>query len=714
MRLRYPQFLSAATIAFLPACLLGAQPKQAEISSRPQVITLGDSAVPLTGPWKFAPGDSPWSMNPSPDAPELLIKSPDWAQPGFDDSHWASLDLTPSGDNFDLQSSAQSEVPGWSARGFPGLSGYAWYRLSLRVADPTRPLSLKMPADFEDVYQVYANGKFIGQFGSFDSSPPVVYFPRPVIFTITPIAPGGQIDLALRFYLSPNPNLHTAGAGGMRSPPLLGLPIAVGLIQSSQSTHIAFGRFGRLLALLLYLLMAPAALWAWFENRREVTFLWLFVSLVTTVFYNAIDIIGATTALFSQSDILFCQLVILGPIWLPVWIMVWWSWFGLRGKRWIPIVTGITVPLTMLADYYAIIAAHLPDSLSWVGQRGCQNASLVLIVVNCLLLLVVLIEGYRREHTEALLATVPIGLLELAALFSYFTPMFGLPFPGLNLFGLTVDASSLASILLALVLGALFLHRAVRDNVRQELARQTLHTELEQARELQQRVLVPEDLHSPHFAVEAEYSAAQIVGGDFFVTIIGRDGSLCVVIGDVSGKGISAAMLVAVLVGAARTRAAQDFDPLTMLQTLDDRLGGRSGGHFATCVAAQLFPNGVLRLANAGHLPPYLNGCELDLEGSLPLGIAGQCSPTKMQVQLRQGDILTFMTDGVVEARNKRGELLGFDQARVLSRKSPADVVSEVQAYGQDDDVTVVRVSFLRAEEIGPSANLAARQPVTA
>jgi len=703
MCLKHLQLLGAMWLALLPVSALGAPPKQGGISPNGPVIILGDSAVPLTGPWKFSPGDSPWRGD-----------SPLWAEPGFDDSRWPTLDLTPQADSFDLASSDQSRAPGWTAKGFPDLTGYAWYRMSIRVSDPSRQLSLKMPTDFDDAYQVYANGRFVGQFGRFDSSSPTLFFARPVTFALLPSTSAGQIDLALRFYMSPNPNLHSAGAGGMRSPPVLGLPLTAGLIQSSQEVSFAFGRFGRLLTMLLFLLMAPGVLWAWFENRRQLTFLWLFISLVSTVLYNYLDFISGATLLLTRNEPMFWLLVVLGPVWLPTWIMVWWSWFALRNRRWIPIAAWLTAPLTAFADYDAFLAARLPASLPSMTRASYIHASLLIVVIACILLLVVLIEGYRRDPTEALLAAVPIGLLELAALFSYFTPMFGLPFPALHFFGLAIDDSSIASILLALVLGALFLRRFLRDRVHDELSRQSLRSELEQARELQQRVLVPEDLHSPHFAVEAEYRPAQIVGGDFFVNIIGRDGSLCVVIGDVSGKGISAAMLVAVLVGAARTRAAQDFDPITMLKTLDDRLGGRSGGHFATCLAAHLFPNGVLRLANAGHIPPYLNGCELDIEGSMPLGIAGQCNPTKTQFQLRQGDILTFITDGVIEAKNKRGELLGFDQARVLSQKPPADVVSEVLAYGQDDDITVVRVTFLRSEAIGPSANLAARQPAPA
>jgi hypothetical protein len=88
-----------------------------------RVITLGDSVVALDGMWRFAPGDSPW-----------VSGEPMWAQPGFDDSHWASMDLTPKAGSVDLYSGVAGYLPGWARRGYPDLSGYAWYRLRVKTA----------------------------------------------------------------------------------------------------------------------------------------------------------------------------------------------------------------------------------------------------------------------------------------------------------------------------------------------------------------------------------------------------------------------------------------------------------------------------------------------------------------------------------------------------------------------------------------------------
>ena len=91
-------------------------------------VTLGQSAVPLYGPWKFTVGDSP--IDPK-------TGKPLWAEPDFDDSKWETVDLTPKDGDFDPNSGLSGYVPGWTAKGHPGYWGYAWYRI--RVAVQARP-----------------------------------------------------------------------------------------------------------------------------------------------------------------------------------------------------------------------------------------------------------------------------------------------------------------------------------------------------------------------------------------------------------------------------------------------------------------------------------------------------------------------------------------------------------------------------------------------
>jgi len=708
MRLRYPQLLAASLALFLSSPTYGAKRPLESVPAPPPglSVTLADSALPLNGPWRFSPGDSPWTTN-------LASGVPIWTRAAFDDSSWATVDLTPAPDSTGGPTNSPGWIPGWTRRGYPNLTGFAWYRLRLHITDPNRALWLKMPANFEDAYEIYANGQLVGSFGSFTATDLVPYYPQPASFPLPPIPPDGQLELALRVYMTASTPARVPDAGGLHDPPVIGIASTIQLLQHAEKVSSLHARFGDFFLALLTLLVVPLALWALVGNPQERT--WLFLALALVVQAVAI-LVGAaahlTTAISAASGDLWGEVILL-PAGLLLWVLFWWSWFQLGRTRWIAIASCVAG----VAQVLARIAALSPSlGLNLVAPAHLQLfrvLSLLAVTAQAALLIVILNEGFRRRESEGLYATLPVLLLIIANYTRYLFLWFSVP-TFFHAFSLGFSAVDLELTLMIAVIAPLAARRFMDDRLRKRQAHQLLEQEFELARQLQQRVLVPEELHSTHFDVETEYRSAQTIGGDFFVSLVGRDGSLCVVIGDVSGKGVGASMLVAVLVGAARTRAAQDFDPITMLQTLDERLSGRSGGSFATCLAAQLFPNGVLRIANAGHIPPYLNGCELDLDGSLPLGIAGKLNPAKKQFQLRQGDILTFMTDGIIEATNKEGELLGFEQARVLSQKHPAAIVSEAQSFGQEDDITAIRVSIVRTEAIGPSAPIAARQAVHA
>ncbi|HET9101077.1 MAG TPA: PP2C family protein-serine/threonine phosphatase [Acidobacteriaceae bacterium] len=164
-----------------------------------------------------------------------------------------------------------------------------------------------------------------------------------------------------------------------------------------------------------------------------------------------------------------------------------------------------------------------------------------------------------------------------------------------------------------------------------------------------------------------------------------------IVVGDVAGHGLQAAMLVSLLVGAIRNQADTSFDPLSLLQSLNRRLLGRGHAN-ATCLALCMAPDGSATLANAGHLPPYVNGKEMSMEGALPLGTAEDTEFAVMHFQLEPGDRLTFVSDGVVEATNEERELFGFARTQEISNQPAATIAAMAQKFGQEDDITVVSV----------------------
>ena len=219
-----------------------------------------------------------------------------------------------------------------------------------------------------------------------------------------------------------------------------------------------------------------------------------------------------------------------------------------------------------------------------------------------------------------------------------------------------------------------------------------LESEMEAARQVQQVILPDPGRSFPGYAVESVYRPARQVGGDFFQILpVGNDG-LLIVVGDVAGKGLPAAMLVSLLVGSIRASAEDTHDPVLMLRRLHDRLVGRTSGGFSTALAAYIDEDGVVTIANAGHLSPYLDGREVELPGALPLGIISGGQYEATSVGLRRGSRLTFFSDGVVEAQNANGELFGFDRAREISMKSASAIVNAAVQFGQSDDITVVTI----------------------
>ena len=232
-----------------------------------------------------------------------------------------------------------------------------------------------------------------------------------------------------------------------------------------------------------------------------------------------------------------------------------------------------------------------------------------------------------------------------------------------------------------------------RRRLRLELDKAALDTELAAAREIQ-RLMVPEELRpTPGYAIESIYRPAAQVGGDFF-QVIPLGGQTLVVVGDVSGKGLSAAMIVSMLIGMLHTISRISRDPAQILVELNNRLYEHKHGGFVTCLAVRLDPSGSAVLANAGHLPPWLNGVEIGFAGSLPLCIVASAVPEQVTLEMRPGDRLTLITDGVVEARDAQGDLFGFDRTQALMRQqaSPLILAEAAIHHGQEDDLTVISI----------------------
>jgi len=221
--------------------------------------------------------------------------------------------------------------------------------------------------------------------------------------------------------------------------------------------------------------------------------------------------------------------------------------------------------------------------------------------------------------------------------------------------------------------------------------RERASSELAAARSVQELMIPRESPQTPGFHVDTVYTPATEVGGDFFHIQATGDGGLLIVIGDVAGHGLQAAMNVSMLMGALR-RSPQT-EPGKLLAGLNEVLVGSSS--FTTCEAAFFSANGELVIASAGHPPPYLNSQEVTLPGGLPLGVVAGVVYEETRLYLHPGDRLLMMSDGVSEARKPNGELFGFDRVRNLSSQSAFFIADAAKEFGQEDDITVLTVRRL-------------------
>jgi len=248
------------------------------------------------------------------------------------------------------------------------------------------------------------------------------------------------------------------------------------------------------------------------------------------------------------------------------------------------------------------------------------------------------------------------------------------------------------------LLGIVTLAILARDLIRDRREKQRMAAELEAGRAVQQ-VLIPEEIPTiPGFNIQSVYKPYGEVGGDFFQVLpVNSDrtaGGVLAIIGDVSGKGMPAAMTVSLLVGSVRTLAHYTQSPGEILAAMNQRMLARSHGGFTTCLVLRADLDGTLTIANAGHIAPYLGGKELPLENGLPLGLAAETVYAESTFQLAQGQRLTLVTDGVAEARDKSGALFGFDRTAAISSQSADQIAKTAELFGQDDDITVLTLAY--------------------
>ncbi len=320
------------------------------VGGRPDPPELRAAATLLNGPWKFHTGDDP-----------------SWAEASTDDSGWHTIDLTAAPGSHDGDVGLPDYVGGWMARGFPGYTGYAWYRRAVHVPAADTSWEILGPTLVEDGYEIYWNGRLLGGSGRLGPAPRVVGT-RPMKFGLPADAAGSQGVLAVRAYKLPGEG--SADGGGMHSAPMLApKPIGDALHRVQWQRTIA-GYIVDAIEPLCMLAVIALALWCAFRSSHKSFLLFASIALALTAARRSNNAITAWTDLMSLPAYAWLAKV----MWIPTvtaWTLAWNRW-GLRPWRSIDV-------LAVALAFAAIIGILIDSKLVTTGSRLGSIALFVLI-----------------------------------------------------------------------------------------------------------------------------------------------------------------------------------------------------------------------------------------------------------------------------------------------------------------------------------------------
>ena len=634
---------------------------------------LGKGAALLDGKWQFHLGD---------DAA--------WADPAIDDA---------TGRNGWEQLTADKP---WGGQGHASYTGFAWYRrhINLELAPDASPdVALFLPP-VDDAYEVYWNGVLVGHDGGF---PPYLVWhfrPPPKTMGLGPVRSG---VLAFRVYKVPLGSFDTGLQGGFNAAPAIGSPEAIGALKAASDFRWLQRSQFRFAMNSLYALVSLLCLLTWLRDRRQWLLFWMAGYAISPV---VIDVLLNLQIPFRTNVALGLAQPFFGLIQVSLWyvlVLILRLDENLRLMRTIRIIAVIELAVFSLDG---MLVSVIPSVPAWWTQQSQLADGILTAIFTTLQLTPLVLVGYavlrgRKLSPERWVVAIcafisdfiPVfrSALEQGSRYTHWTLGDKIAAPLFIVNGNAINAQSLSSTLLLIAL-IFAVYRYLAEE-RQHQAE--MEQEFKNARELQQ-VLIPEDLPGiPGYTLTTAYRPAREVGGDFFQIIPLDGGSTLIVLGDVSGKGLKAAMAVSLIVGAIRTFAETTNSPANILAGLNRRLHGRMQGGFATAIALRLDPDGFCVMASAGHTSPYLNDQEVSLPGAFPLGLTATAEYEETRFLLKDSEHLALYTDGLLEARSSRGELFSFERLKNLfaTRPTAEEATEAAVSFGQEDDITVLTLS---------------------
>jgi sigma-B regulation protein RsbU (phosphoserine phosphatase) len=580
-----------------------------------------------------------------------------WAVPDFDDSQWNGVNLDDLG---------------------PAQPGWHWYRQHVKLG-PDHTDARLLLAGGTGTYELYLNGLRIARprLRSF------LMVGRPVEVVVPISDEGGDFQIALRTHV---PRSYAAWHLPQFTNVTIGLPTAIEYERQALESQRTYGLAPSMCINVLLSLAGIGSLALYLVQRKHHEYRFLGSYLLLVGISN-----GLSTLQSSGLVPLSANFLIADPL-IYVWIIAQIEFtyaFSARhvARPWRIYEISLLVP--------ALIAV-----LTFGGRFPSDVYVLIEAAVTApvgLLLSIQLFVWNRQGNREAgwlilpsLAPAISMALFDLgtASIYLGWRP-FNFLVQSVQIGPVALQLVDVGSVIFLLSIAIVMLFRFTR--ISQEQAHAA--AELAAAREIQ-RWLVPEVLpDNPNCRIEAAYLPAQEVGGDFYQVLPQRDGSVMVVVGDVSGKGLKAAMTGTLAIGALRSLATDISEPGQMLTRLNREIVRGQDGGFITCLCVKLGPDGEVLISNAGHLAPYRNGEELAVEAGLPLGLISDLKYPESRLEINGGDSLILLSDGVVEARNPNGELFGFARTRKISTCPAAEIASAAMQFGQEDDITVLKLT---------------------
>jgi hypothetical protein len=653
------------------ACVCAAQAASAPPKDAPAASAGTSAAAPtpaqpsafrtvlnLNGPWRFQQGD------------DL-----EWAEAGFDDSSWQAVTL---GEPL-------------STQGFESYTGYAWYRVRLgpeqlaqfNAAAQNGPLELLISSDSVGQLDVFVNGAEAGHTRGMTESQ-TMYQSPPFVVRLSGIDAKGTAVIAIRSWAGPPVTIGR----GLLAKVILGthddLAEQLAMTVSRQwNQHVTAG----LVVTFLFLCVAVLGATLYMAQRNHSEYLWLALLCLSVAITGAIEFAFGRGIM--PLPVFGVLILFTGRIFIAVTLEFVLRFTGGRDRK---VVRAVQI-FVLIIPFFSLIHLQLIHEFLSISAE----------VVFAALVSVLLFRAWRRGLREAGVMLLPFFLASTAdsidTILDYAAGKHWLPaqFAShvFHLGPIDFNTSIVTYIVFLASLVAVILYRFIRISE----VEQRSTAEVAAARSVQ-ALLIPTQLPSTkNFMLESAYLPVNGVGGDFFQVLPLKDDSLLIVVGDVSGKGLQAAMNSSTLVGALRNELSHD--PGTVLDHLNHVLLGAvstpgavpgldSAPCFATCLCARIYPDGTLTVANAGHLSPYRDGRELELPPGLPLGVIADSHYEQATFQLNRGDRLVFLSDGVVEATNSEGELFGFERTQQVSNEPARYIAQTAQRFGQTDDITVV------------------------